>query len=170
MSLPREATLGLPSAAHRHATRPRRTVRHGSEPVLNERHPDAEETPPSYSSSATAALAEPLPPSADSTAVSGHSKILGEDEVDERAKLTSEPPAYYPPAARREGVEGLVEVFLVVSVDGKVIEASVTRAAGYGFDEAALYAAKRLVFTPAKKDGRVVPVHVHWTCRFRLDR
>lgn len=95
--------------------------------------------------------------------------VLGEEEVDVPARLVSTPHPVFPLEMEREGVEGLVVLFLVLDDRGHVADARVTTSAGPAFDAAALKAAWELVFTPAEKRGRRVPVHIHWKCRFRLD-
>jgi len=60
----------------------------------------------------------------------------------------------YPPEALAKGIEGEVIVKLTIDRDGKVIAASIDTPAGHGFDEAALVAAKRVRFSPARRaDG-----------------
>ena len=77
--------------------------------------------------------------------------------------------ALYPEEARREGLEADVKLELVVDEEGRVAEVKVLRAAGNGFDEAAVRAARGLAFSPATRGGRPVPVRIPWTLKFRLD-
>src|SRR5262245_41493984 len=62
--------------------------------------------------------------------------------------------AEYPDEAKMQGLEG--EVVLVIDVDanGNVSDATVSRGAGHGFDEAAVTAAKQFVFKPATRGGK----------------
>jgi TonB family protein len=65
-------------------------------------------------------------------------------------------PAYaYPTAARGSGRKVNVRVRLLVDENGKVLETEVRDADGsiLGFDEAALAAARQVVFQPATRDG-----------------
>jgi TonB family protein len=69
-------------------------------------------------------------------------------------KLRKYSPPAYPPAAEKAGQEAKVTVMLDVDVQGHVTRATVPQPVGYGFDEAAIEAAKGLEFDPAKKsDG-----------------
>ncbi len=70
----------------------------------------------------------------------------------------TDPGAAYPPPAIADGVDQPVTVTVVVQVDkeGHVRDATVPTPQGHGFDEAAIEAAKGLVFEPATRDG--VPV------------
>jgi len=76
--------------------------------------------------------------------------------------------ATYPENARKLGLEGNVGLELVVGEDGRVLDAKVTAAAGHGFDEAALEAAKSFVFEPARQAGNAVRSSVRFTCEFHL--
>lgn len=66
----------------------------------------------------------------------------------------------YPPQALEQGLSARVEVELVVDVDGHVKDPKVKTAAGNGFDEAALEAASRLLFEPAKRDGQPLAARI----------
>jgi len=60
----------------------------------------------------------------------------------------------YPQVARVRGVEADVEVALKIDSRGQVIEASLPGpAAGFGFDEAALVAARSARYRPARRNG-----------------
>jgi TonB family protein len=73
----------------------------------------------------------------------------------------------YPPDAKALGVSGDVVLEIDVADDGRVLDARVVTAAGRGFDEAALEAARALRFSPAEIDG--VPAAVTIEYRFRFD-
>ena len=95
----------------------------------------------------------------------------GEDAV--QGALTR-PPAVieqaapeYPEAAEAQGASGEVVLELDVSAEGRVLEARVAKAAGNGFDEAALAAGRRLRFSPAEIDGKPSAVTIEY--RFRFD-
>jgi protein TonB len=77
--------------------------------------------------------------------------------------------ALYPEAARRSGLEGDVRLELLVSETGEVVEATVVRPAGGGFDEVAQRLVRRFRFRPATRGGRPVPARIPWTYKFRLD-
>ena len=71
--------------------------------------------------------------------------------------------AKYPEEARRAGLTATVLLQLVVGVNGTVTDAKVAKGAGHGFDEAALEAARQLVFQPAMQDTTPVPVQINTT-------
>ena len=65
--------------------------------------------------------------------------------------------AEFPAQARQDKVDsGTVLVHVRVSEEGKVIDATVIRAAGHGFDENALKAAEKYRFKPATFEGAPV--------------
>jgi TonB family protein len=67
---------------------------------------------------------------------------------------SSEPRAVYPRAAERFAKSATVDVRVLVDENGKVLQAErVGPKAGFGFDEAALDAARHVNFRPALKDG-----------------
>lgn len=79
-------------------------------------------------------------------------------------------PPVYPPAARAEGIEGVVLVEYRVDAEGRVRAPRVVRAEPPGvFDAAALDAVRSWRYRPWRRDGRPVPVEgVQSTLRFRL--
>lgn len=60
----------------------------------------------------------------------------------------------YPIKAQRAKKGGTVVVEVWIDTDGSIISAKVIKAAGWGFSEAALRAAKNSVFTPGLINGR----------------
>ena len=69
-------------------------------------------------------------------------------------KLASNLDPRYPPAAKRLNRAAQVDIKVLVDERGRVMDADhIGSKAGFGFDEAALDAAKRAVFQPATKDG-----------------
>jgi protein TonB len=95
-------------------------------------------------------------------------------EVERPPQLLRQPSAldlraFYPEAARRDGLEGDVRLELTVSERGAVTEVRLLAPAGHGFDEVAPAAARRIVFRPAERGGRPVAVRIQWTLKFRLD-
>jgi TonB family protein len=84
------------------------------------------------------------------------------------ARLVQSMVAAYPVLARADEVEGDVGVEIVVDREGRVVDARVTRAAGHGFDEAALTAVRAYRFSPAQREGRAVRVRMPWSVQFRL--
>jgi TonB family protein len=74
----------------------------------------------------------------------------------------------YPEEARRQGAAGTVLVQIVVDRVGTVTEAKIAKGAGYGFDEAALEAARKLRFEPATQDGLAISVQLNYEIHFQL--
>jgi protein TonB len=73
----------------------------------------------------------------------------------------------YPEMARLGGLEGTVELLLLVNIDGRVKTARVERSI-VGLDEAALAAAMTATFKPALWQGKPVKVWVALPIRFSL--
>jgi TonB family protein len=106
--------------------------------------------------------------------------VLGQNSVTRRAlaqadqpaeasavvppRLTTDSPAKYPAAARRETVK--VDLVLDVDVNGAVTNAVVDRSGGPGFDEAALEAAKSLKFEPATRGARPIAARIRFSYTF----
>ena len=76
--------------------------------------------------------------------------------------------AEYPEQARSAGLEASVGLRLTIDAEGNVTDATVTEAAGHGFDEAAQEAARRFRFAPALRGGRPVQARLHFLYRFTL--
>ena len=71
-----------------------------------------------------------------------------------RPSLVRRPAPRYPEIARRTKREATVAVTVLVDENGRVQDARIKGAkAGYGFDEAAMDAARRATFNPATKNG-----------------
>ncbi|MES1240220.1 MAG: TonB family protein [Acidobacteriota bacterium] len=69
-------------------------------------------------------------------------------------RLTSRLDPRYPSAAQRLNKAAQIDIKVLVDENGRVTDAQRSGAkAGFGFDEAALDAARRAIFTPATKDG-----------------
>jgi TonB family protein len=77
-------------------------------------------------------------------------------------------PADYPKEANEKGIEGDVDLVLVIDQEGHVEKAEVLAPAGHGFDEAAVAAAKRFVFRPAERDGRPVKARIVYRYSFHF--
>ncbi len=76
--------------------------------------------------------------------------------------------AAYPEAARAAGLGATVTLELQVDEQGAVIAARVVKPVGFGFDEAALTAARQLKFRPATKDGQPIAVTIVFNQGFRV--
>jgi TonB family protein len=76
--------------------------------------------------------------------------------------------ATYPPKAQASGLTADVILRLRVEPNGSVSEVDVLQPAGHGFDEAAVDAARRFVFSPALLDGKPVAVKIPFKYSFTL--
>lgn len=76
--------------------------------------------------------------------------------------------AEYPAQALREGFDRSTTVDLIVEVDstGRVRNVLVDEPRGHGFDDAAVAAAKKLVFEPATRDGQPVAARIRFRYSF----
>ncbi len=93
-------------------------------------------------------------------------------DVDEGPEVDVEPDlkAYYPVDAGKQNLEGQVTLSLTINEHGAVTAAKVVHAAGHGFDEAAVRAAKeKLHFKPARAHGQPVSTEVIHKITFLLD-
>jgi periplasmic protein TonB len=70
--------------------------------------------------------------------------------------------------ARRNKLQGVVILKLVITKEGKPEEIKVQRSLGMGLDEKAIEAVKQWRFAPGSKDGQPVPVEVSMEVSFRL--
>lgn len=74
----------------------------------------------------------------------------------------------YPEEARRQGREGKVILRLRIDARGRLVDARVVKAAGHGFDEAALRAITASSYRPAERNGRTVECVAVLAVRFHL--
>jgi len=75
----------------------------------------------------------------------------------------------YPEDARRDEVEGVVQVEVLVDESGRVRRARALRGPGHGLDQAAEEAARASTFEPAIRDGEAVATTIRIPYRFVLD-
>ncbi len=76
----------------------------------------------------------------------------------------------YPATLRAQGIEGTVVVEVVISAGGAVTGARVVRGASHKeFDRAALAAAQKERFSPAKRNGTAIEYRIRFAYRFRLN-
>ena len=79
------------------------------------------------------------------------------------------PKAEYPELARKAGIEGKTVVKALVDVDGSIMAVQVLQSSGNQMlDEAALKAARKSKFTPAKQRDKFVRVWVSIPMQFKL--
>ncbi|WP_421775531.1 TonB family protein [Gracilimonas sp.] len=75
----------------------------------------------------------------------------------------------YPELAKRNGVEGTVEVRFIVNEKGEVEDPEIIRGIGAGCDEEVLEAIKLQSYTPGIQNGRLVKVRMRQLVHFRLN-
>jgi len=100
------------------------------------------------------------------------SESTGEAEFyrfDEPPVLTEFVSPEYPEAARASGLEGSVMVRVLVDTDGRVRELKVLKSSDPVFEPAALAAASRWVFKPAKWQHKATRSFVAVPVQFALD-
>lgn len=74
----------------------------------------------------------------------------------------------YPLKAQKEGMEGRVNLDLLINENGLVQQAKITRSAGEALlDSAAVEYAKRLKFYPATRNGRPTDVWLSWHVNYK---
>lgn len=120
--------------------------------------PTSSAAPPSTGGGGAAAPTTTVPDAAVSQVREG--QLISLESADVRPKVLKSVMPIYPPMAQRTGQKGTVVVSVLVSIDGSVAEAKLKSPSGskYGFDDAALDAARRYKFSPAMKDGKRVTV------------
>jgi protein TonB len=92
-------------------------------------------------------------------------------EPERKASATFRPRPRYPAALMRRRVEGAVIVRMRVDTTGKVISAVVVSSEPKGlFDDAAIDAARRYRFRPARKGGKAIPTTVEQRIVFRIKK
>lgn len=74
----------------------------------------------------------------------------------------------YPELARRRGREGIVLLRLTIDATGTLRDAQIVEKAGFGFDEAALEAARASTYAPARRFGQPVDCVALLPVRFAL--
>ena len=72
----------------------------------------------------------------------------------------------YPRSAQRAGIEGVVELKIVIDPFGSVLEVQVLRGPGYGLEEAAVAAMKDCRFSPAQIGDQKVAVQMIYKYEF----
>jgi len=75
----------------------------------------------------------------------------------------------YPEIAKKAGIEGLVQILVLVNKEGVPIEFQVLKSLGNsGCDEASIAAIKQVRFIPAKQRDRPVPFRIAIPIKFQL--
>lgn len=73
----------------------------------------------------------------------------------------------YTEAARRLEIEATVDVAVELNERGEVLKTDVVRWAGFDLDEAAANTVKKMIFRPALRDGKAIPIRVILRYNFR---
>ncbi|MGD8979490.1 MAG: energy transducer TonB [candidate division WOR-3 bacterium] len=90
-------------------------------------------------------------------------------KVEVKPKPVYSPGPRYPDLARRAGIEGQTVVKALVDIDGSIMDVQILKSSGNQMlDEAALAAARKWKFTPAKQRDKFVRVYVSIPVNFRL--
>ncbi len=76
--------------------------------------------------------------------------------------------ADYPAEAAAEELTATVELAITIATDGTVTNVVVVTSAGHGFDEAAVAAAERFRFEPARRDGEAMASRIRYRYVFEL--
>jgi TonB family protein len=71
--------------------------------------------------------------------------------------------------ARKEHIEGAVELSVIVGIDGRPHDAKVEKGLGHGLDEKALKAVNEWRFEPALQNGQPIEKKIAIECTFHLD-
>lgn len=124
--------------------------------------PSSPRAAPGVAAAGVAPDPAPAPPVSDASAPVASAPAVS----DIPARLLNNPALSYPPQARRQRIEGWVEVEVQIDASGEVASARVVRAEPTGvFDRDALRTAQRWRFAPREVDGQPVPS----TARRRLN-
>lgn len=83
-------------------------------------------------------------------------------------KILSKPRASYTDAARSAGVSGTIRLLVGLSADGQVKHILVLKALGYGLDQQAVTAARKIKYQPKTVDGKPVPSVVTFDYGFKI--
>jgi protein TonB len=74
----------------------------------------------------------------------------------------------YPEIARRNGVEGIVAIEILIDEEGRVVKYLIVRSDSQYLDEAATRALLGTSFTPAKRGGTPIATWITVPIRFRI--
>lgn len=88
-------------------------------------------------------------------------------EVEPRLRM--HPRTVFPPFLANQGAQGRATVTFLITVQGNVSQTKVDSATHEAFGAAALSTVGRMVFFPATKDGRPVPVAARVTFVFEYE-
>ena len=104
------------------------------------------------------------------TTVNKHLKKLIEILKITDPEFESNPLPKYPKRARKRGYEGLVELKVLISVDGEVAQIKIHKSAGYTIlDRQAVRTVEKWKFIPRKNNGQTIETWVMIPIRFKLN-
>jgi TonB family protein len=88
--------------------------------------------------------------------------------LDAEVEILSKPKPIYTDEARRLRIEGDVVLKVTFEASGKLVVLGVVQGLGHGLDQAAIDAAKKIEFNPARRDGQPVDHTANLRVVFRL--
>lgn len=94
--------------------------------------------------------------------------IFAPRELTTRARILYKPEPQYTIQARNAGIEGTVVLRAILGADGQVQNILLLRSLSHGLSEQAIYAARRIKFAPATKNGRPVSQFIQIEYNFHL--
>ncbi len=104
------------------------------------------------------------------TTAIGEDLIFESHELDQAPRAVVRVPPLYPYAAREKGIEGQVQVRMLVNRDGSVGQVQILEARPKGiFEDAVKRTVPQWKFSPGKIEGQAVTAWVVTTVRFSLD-
>jgi TonB family protein len=89
-------------------------------------------------------------------------------KLEAEVEILSKPKPVYTDDARRLRIEGDIVLKVVFGANGRVTVLGVVEGLGHGLDEAAIAAAKKVEFNPARRDGQPVDHTANLRVVFRL--
>jgi TonB family protein len=89
-------------------------------------------------------------------------------DVSTMARLIKSTSASFSEQARRDKVQGIAVLLIVVTSEGRATDIRVRDGIGHGLDEEAVKAVRKWKFAPATKDGKPVAVQVAIEVDFHL--
>jgi TonB family protein len=83
-------------------------------------------------------------------------------------KLVTFVDATYPAGAKAAGLQAQVDLEITIDATGKVTDVRAAAPVGNGFDEAAVEAARKFVFEPARRGEHAIPARIRYRYVFEL--